>query len=35
MDPNVELWERGAFRRENGEQDEIVPQVPWWKEGEL
>ncbi|SHM45582.1 helix-turn-helix domain-containing protein [Ruminococcus flavefaciens] len=35
MDPNVEEWERGAFRRENGEQDEIVPQVPWWKEGEL
>ncbi|WP_295070769.1 helix-turn-helix domain-containing protein [Ruminococcus sp.] len=35
MDPNVDLWERGAFRRENGEQDEIVPQVPWWKEGEL
>lgn len=35
MDPNVEEWERGAFRRENGEQEEIVPQVPWWKEGEL
>jgi transcriptional regulator with XRE-family HTH domain len=35
MDPNVEEWTQGAFRRENGEQDEVVPQVPWWGEGEL
>ena len=35
MDPNVELWTQGAFRRENGDNDEFVPQVPWWKEGEL
>ena len=35
MDPNVEEWSQGAFRRENGEQDEVVPQVPWWGEGEL
>jgi hypothetical protein len=35
MDPNVELWMQGAFRRENGAQDEVVPQVPWWGENEL
>lgn len=35
MDPNVELWMQGAFRRENGVQDEVVPQVPWWGENEL
>lgn len=35
MDPNVELWMRGEFRREDGVQDEVVPQVPWWGEGEL
>ena len=35
MDPNIEEWTQGAFRRENGEQDEVVPQVPWWQEGEL
>ncbi|MBO7474321.1 MAG: helix-turn-helix domain-containing protein [Ruminococcus sp.] len=35
MDPNVEEWTQGAFRRGDGEQDEVVPQVPWWGEGEL
>ncbi len=33
--PIIELWQYGAFRRNDGEKDEIVPQVPWWKEDEL
>ena len=35
MDPNIETWAHGAFRRPGGSQDESVPQAPWWKEGEL
>lgn len=35
MDPNIETWDHGAFRRHGGSQDEPVPQAPWWKDGEL
>ncbi|MBO4878267.1 MAG: helix-turn-helix transcriptional regulator [Ruminococcus sp.] len=34
-DPYIEDWEKGAFRRPDGEEDEVVPQAPWWKDGEL
>lgn len=35
MDPNIETWQYGAFRQPDGCPDGLVPQAPWWKEGEL
>ena len=34
IEPSVETWEHGEFRRDNGSEDKIVPPVRWWNENE-
>jgi len=34
IEPSVENWERGAFRRNDGSEDNIVPPVRWWEQNE-
>lgn len=33
--PDIELWGHGAFKQNDGKNDEIVPQVSWWKDDEI
>lgn len=33
-DPNIETWKYGAYRRNDGNDKEIVPQVSWWGQDE-